>query len=381
MSREDVTIMAHRRADWGSVTKVSPGVWRIRYWADGPDGYRRRSKTVRGSRKDAGDALAKLRLDHSADAPCPTVGQCWDLWMLPDLSARVESGDLRQDTFDKYRYNWDAAVDPRWGRVPMDSVRAMDVQAWLSETPYNAATLAMRTLRALFDYGVRFEVVERNVMRERYRMPSRSTVARRDGTAHDLHALLGDWDAVRGSFIEASFLLCAFGSCRPGESMAATGADVSAAEVAGVPFALVTVDKQVSATGRPKPYTKTDGSARTVAVPGLPGLRLLEIAAERGPMPLAGDGSGLPVTLSRRDREWTARLADAGIEPILYKNLRRSWRTFMRHELGVPADTLETLMGHAGKGVSGKHYDAPSVEALCAEVAAAYEKRPEPSRW
>lgn len=108
--------MAHRRADWGSVTKVSPGVWRIRYWADGPDGYRRRSKTVRGTRRDVGDALAALRLDHSADAPCPTVGQCWDRWYAPALDAALAEGSKAPNTVRGYRNAYDVHIAPPVGR-------------------------------------------------------------------------------------------------------------------------------------------------------------------------------------------------------------------------------------------------------------------------
>lgn len=43
-----------RRDAWASITEVRAGeVYRIRYWSSGPDGYRRRSETVRGTRRDA----------------------------------------------------------------------------------------------------------------------------------------------------------------------------------------------------------------------------------------------------------------------------------------------------------------------------------------
>lgn len=66
-----------RRSAWGSLTEVSPGVWRIRYWGKDPatGAYRRRSSTVRGSRVDAERRRAELMVEHSGDAPCPTVGE------------------------------------------------------------------------------------------------------------------------------------------------------------------------------------------------------------------------------------------------------------------------------------------------------------------
>lgn len=31
-----------QRADWGTITKVGANKWRLRYWANGSDGYKRR---------------------------------------------------------------------------------------------------------------------------------------------------------------------------------------------------------------------------------------------------------------------------------------------------------------------------------------------------
>lgn len=36
-----------KRSAWGALTQVDATTWRIRYWASGPDGYKRRSKTLR----------------------------------------------------------------------------------------------------------------------------------------------------------------------------------------------------------------------------------------------------------------------------------------------------------------------------------------------
>lgn len=42
-----------KRSAWASIAQVDASTYRIRYWATAPDGYRRRSKTVRGTRLDA----------------------------------------------------------------------------------------------------------------------------------------------------------------------------------------------------------------------------------------------------------------------------------------------------------------------------------------
>jgi hypothetical protein len=57
--------MARRmREEWGSVTEIDRGKrYRLRYWAETPDGYKRVSETVRGTRRDAYNLLAKRRLE------------------------------------------------------------------------------------------------------------------------------------------------------------------------------------------------------------------------------------------------------------------------------------------------------------------------------
>ena len=59
-----------KRAAWASLAQVGPQTWRLRYWAEGPDGYKRRSKTIRNAtRKDAERVRSELMLAHGDDAP------------------------------------------------------------------------------------------------------------------------------------------------------------------------------------------------------------------------------------------------------------------------------------------------------------------------
>ena len=53
------------RRDWGTISQVRKGAWRIRYWAQTDAGYRRCSETVRGTRKQAGERLAQLTASHT----------------------------------------------------------------------------------------------------------------------------------------------------------------------------------------------------------------------------------------------------------------------------------------------------------------------------
>ena len=62
---------------------------------------------------------------------------------------------------------------------------------------------------------------------------------------------------------------------------------------------------------------------------------------------------------------------EAGRDALPFANLRTSWRTFAQYDWGVDYDTLEVLMGHKLKGVTGDHYLKPSVGQLVNAVAKA----------
>jgi hypothetical protein len=59
-----------------------------------------------------------------------------------------------------------------------------------------------------------------------------------------------------------------------------------------------------------------------------------------------------------------------------FRNLRNSWQTWMRWEVGLPPYYIEPLMGHKVRGVTGQHYDRPTPEVLAAAVARAYDDGP-----
>lgn len=367
-----------RRSAWGSVTEVSPGVWRIRFWAEGPGGYRRRSRTVRGSRKEAEAARAQLLLEHGEDAPCPTVAEAWERWALPTLAARAADGDLAEKTLYRYERVWAHDVEPVWGPVPLDEVRPLKVQQWISGMTLSVAKVAVVVLSAVMDHAVRYEVVGHNPMREKYLMPSRSTVARRDEGIWSLAELEDVWGLVRGLWFEPAFILAAFGGLRVGESLGPLAGEVSLREVGGVPVALVPVARQVPDVGAPTERLKTRWSRRTVAIPGKAALRLSELASA---LPadwfLTNDGgTGTWRPQSALGSSW----GDLSMEHP-FKNLRNSWQTWMRWELRVAPHFIEAMMGHKREGVTGAHYDRPDADLFAEVVADAYRARPFDADW
>lgn len=317
-------------------------------------------------------------LAHSEDAPCPTVGEVWDSYAMPDLVRRVEGGDASPGTLRQYGSWWRRHVEPTWAAVQCDQVRALAVQQWLYGLPLNAARAGLSLLRIVLDYAVRYELCGHNVARERYLMPSASTVNAMDDGIWSLDGLRETWDAVRGRWFEAAFLLAAFGGLRVGEALGVRSEDVRAANVGGQALAVVSVRRQVSQEGVTD-VLKTPQSRRAVPIAGSAGTRLIRLAAASDGY-LSGDGMGGPSTRARLTKAWRAcPLPDGMRHPM--RNLRNSWQTWMRWEMRVPVWAIEPIMGHRVAGVTGEHYDRPQEVLFCEVVAEAYAARPYDAGW
>lgn len=370
------------RSAWGTLAQVDETTWRIRYWSAGPDGYRRRSCTVRGTRRDAERKRAELMLAHSEDAPCPTVGEVWERWYLPSQQRRVEDGSMSRQTLAVYMSAWRNHAEPRWGSVPCDAVRPLHVQQWLDGMPYSAADAAMKLLRPMLDYAVRYDAIGTNPFRERYLMPSKRDRRSRDAGVWTLDELGEVWQAVHGEWLEAAFILAAFGGLRVGESLGVRSEDVGEVTVRGVRVALVEVRRQVqNHGGRVTERLKNAQSRRVVAIPGRAADRLIAIA-EREHGWLSGDGLGEHNSQKRLMRSWSDAMQRLPVRlRHPFRNLRNSWQTNMRWTLRVPPYYIEPMMGHLVEGVTGSYYDRPQAELFADVMADAYVGCPYDAAW
>lgn len=367
-----------KRAAWASLTQVDATTWRIRFWSNGPDGYKRRSKTIRNAtRKDAERARSELMLAHSEDAPCPTVGEVWERWALPAYVRRFEGGEFSTYTLRQYKSGWNHHAAPRWGDIPCDQVKPLAIQQWLDGMSRNGATNAMNVLRPTMDYAVRYGAISTNPFREKYLMPSKGTIEKQDRGIWTLDELGELWrDRAYGQWWEAPFLLSAFGGCRVGESLGVMASDVTLVDVDGVPVCQIRIDRQMPSVGtEPLERLKNQQSRRTIAVPGRAGLRLAAIADECDGW-LGGSGVGRPSTQRRLMLAWKG---SGGEHP--FRNLRNSYETNMRWTIKLPPWIVEPLIGHAAKDVTGQFYDRPSAEMFANAVAEAYRERPYDAKW
>ena len=374
---------AHRAA-WASITQVDESRYRIRFWGKDSNGtYRRMSRTVRGSRLDAERVRSELMLEHSADAPCPTVQQAWERWALPTLEQRAADGDISVRTITAYRRSWAADVEPTWGDVPCDAVRPLAVQQWLLSLGLSQAKRGLQVLTGILDYAVRYELVTHNIGREKYLMPSKSTVVERDKGVWSLLELGDVYRAVRkgAPWMEGAFILAAFGGCRVSESLGPLAGEVELRDVDGTPVTVVPIVRQVTKETGVSDRLKTESSRRVVVIPGRAALALATITnATPADWPITHDGAGAYQNRDRLNRSWRREVLPLLREDQqhIFQNLRNSWQTNMRWTVGMEPYYIEVLMGHRLSGVTGMHYDRPNADQLVSVVAdawSAYIKR------
>lgn len=361
--------MARQRAAYGSIAPTVNGVTRVRYWADLGDGkgYRRVSKSIRGNRRAAQEFLSKIQIEHNEDKPILTVIEIYKLWYVPGLRQR----NLAPSTLNLYAGCWKAHIEPKFGNMPVNSIRPLDVQEWLYTKSKNQAALALKILKPLMDYAVRYELVAQNVFAIDYVMPRDMT--ERDKGIYTLAQCKQIAEAFRASILEAAVILAAFGSCRTGEALGVMASDIEFVKAAnGMDCAVVEIQRQCNEQGKLTERLKTKGSARFVVVPSPWAERLRELTESHNGL-LTCSCEGTPLNRFTAREIWIRGLDKAGIEQHPFQNLRNSWRTYMEWELHADTEKLEKLMGHKGKSVTARHYNRPEVKQLVDLVAEVFE--------
>lgn len=337
-------------------------------------GYRQVSRTVRGTRTKADGELARLRLIHSGDAPCPTLGQLWRGLYRPELVSRMEKGDFAPRSLEQYDSKWKRHIAPLWENAPVTGIRGADVQEAISGMTQQTAAKVLTICKKCVGIGIRYDMVASgNVFDRDYLMPS--LVNRRDASTYSLRQIDLVERALRGKRAWAAFILIACGGCRPGEAKAvrAGGCTGATDPDTGMRMCLVDISDEVDADGRPAGRLKNGQSYRTAIVPepwSVPLLDHAERQLERGLAYMSdrGDGRALSTQIMRAESERAA--SEANVPYIAARNLRPTWRTWTETDARIDTKMLEKLMGHAGdKDTTGRHYYRPLLQSVIREIA------------
>lgn len=342
------------RSSWGSVRQLSRNRWELRWWGiDKKSGdYRRMSKTVRGTRREAEQRLAELRVLHADDAPAPTIDFIWHEF--------CSTKDVKPQTVEKR--NMAYAVLPYHHRQ-VDSLTALEVQQWLVSADVAPSTVrrALSILREIMDVAVLHGWIAANPLSVKLVLPK---VQHRDKSIWTYDELVGMWP--RGEWWEAAYLLQAFGAARVGESLAVVAADCW---MIGDVFCAPIRGQVKNGSAGLVDYAKNDQSIRTLMVAGDAAGRLWELSRD-GRTWLTDDGGGMWCSYYSLRNTWLATGAE---QPM--KQLRASCETWWRWDMGLESHVIERLMGHiplSMGGVTAKHYDSATDQQVARTLAAAY---------
>lgn len=149
--------------------KRGPGVWVFRWWetdASGRRVYRKHQVGDLGqypSEAGARAAVDVLRLtinrqSQRSGASRIPVQSLWDHYRQEELPSKELS---TQDAYTYYANKW---ILPRWGRVALQGVKAVEVERWLREMSVANGTRAKLKciMSAMFSHAVRWEFVQTN---------------------------------------------------------------------------------------------------------------------------------------------------------------------------------------------------------------------------
>lgn len=356
------------RSTWGSIRQKGRGVWEIRYPLppDPSTGKRcQGSKTVRGTKKAAEQLLAELRAELGGGKDSGgfriTVRLCWTRYYRPYID------DLSPSTIKGYESAYRSHIDPPFGCRVMEEIRPAEIQQWLDGMTYGAAKKSFAVMRAIFNFAFDQELLARNVMDRRFKLPKRTSSARSVcEEVHDLNTLKSIFADCRGELWEAGFILSAFGGLRRSEACGVQRCDLEFADsyvIVRVKRGVQCIDGVVRETS-----VKTDASERVAIIPRPYSDRLRELSESRADEQwMLDDGFGNPLnpdTLAKTYQRWFQQRT---YPYIPWKNLRNSYAT-MLHEAGVELGMVARLLGHTTPVTTFKHYDKPSTEALAALV-------------
>ena len=352
-----------RRSTWGSIEQLPSGRWRVRWWESTPQGWRRKSETLDGSRKDAERRLAQIRVASGDAQRVPTVGEAWQQWTWPLIERERANTKANNDAL------WRNHVAPRWADVPLDQVEPIAVQAWLDGLRKVAAAQGLAMLRRIVRRAVAMGAIPASRIDIEFAMPDEvNSHSRLVWSADELARIC---DAARGECFEAAVILAAFGGCRRGEALGVKVGEV----IPGVGgTACVQICRSIGGKGEVGP-TKTGGSVRTVVIPAPWAARLLAIqddARARGDAWLCDDGFGGPTGGNVLKAHWDAICQKAGVERAPFRNLRPSYETMMHWDAGIETSQVQKLMGHSSPTMTHKVYDRPDDDRLASVVAQAF---------
>lgn len=363
-----------RRRYFGTINslgKDSSGVkmWRLRWHEQGV----RRSEIVHGAYRDAEKRLAVIhaRVDDRKKAG-PTVAEIYTTYYLPD-AAKTKAPRTRR----RLESVWRNHIEPRWGNVHVTSVKAADVEPWLQTIAPGSAKDVIAVLRWIMRKAVMLEHIDASPLEMPLTLP-KEPQKRQSHSIITSATIDAYYAAVRGTDVEAAWILCIAGGLRPGESLGVMVGEIEHREMDGVPFAAVPASRQAEQYGgvhiddrTNSARLKTATSSRWAIVMEPWASRLIELqkaAESRKDVYITDDGLGQPQGTNWLYRTLRNAYESSGLPWVTVRNLRASFATAARYERGLPTEDVARLMGHSKPVITWSVYERPDLDQIAAAV-------------
>lgn len=337
------------RRDLGSIRKTSSGSWKVEL-ATGRDrdGKRiRRSKTVRGSRKDAERELARMLVEAGKVPEAPkslTLEDFIDSMYLPSLQ-------VRRNTLESYREKIRNHITPHLGGMALVDIQPYTVEAWLRRLETLGVSPATRKaafvqLRLALRKAVKWRLIANDSTDavDAPRVPSR------DLQVYDVETLNRLLDSFAGHPIEPLVILACATGMRRSELCGLTWSDIDMVD------GVVTVSRgmHMAKNGR-EVYFDVPKSQRSRRMVDLPQWSMDALRPLRGIGPLVPNEDGSPWDPDKVSRAYKSHLKHSDIPYIPLRDLRNTHATLML-EAGASLELLSRRLGHARTDTTERFY-------------------------
>lgn len=348
------------RRDLGTIRSIGKGIWRVEVSAgrDSETGKRvRPTATVRGSRQEAAQELARLALEYGKGKK---LKQSMTLASyISDVYLPFKEKKRRTRTVQGYEEKLRLYVTPYIGHIQLADLDSQIIDNWLAKLEYEKAQLSERTMAHAYTAlhtALRQAVKWNYLALDPMSGTDRPQVSERDLTVWNAKIISQALDAFRGDEIELVVVL-------------ALGCGMRRSEICGLTWDNVDLERGElrvvqglhSATGRGLYLEppKTKRSLRTISLPDWARERLIDRMGV-GPVIRDKDGGLMhPDVVSARFKDRCARYE---LPYIPLRDLRHSHATVLIEE-GVDVTIVSRRLGHSGTGITDKFYVRPGQEA------------------
>ena len=348
------------RSSFGSIQYLSTDRYRV-FWEvpPGPDGKRgRRSKTIIGTRRDAEDFLAAMRL---------SPGSAMTYRQL-HLRMAEEEAKLAKGTRLEYARSW-SVIEAAMGSRQVASTTSAEAERVIrSAGSPSAQRKVLRYWRKMCNWAVHEGVMASNPIDKYIRTDKVERNPKRLILAEEVP---GWMEAVRGIKYEALLLCELGGGLSPEEACALDREDVAPLFRNGKVYAVVRIGKALTSVAGAKHLkcTKNEFRMREMVIGAPFAERILERSQGSGPICPSGMPRSdarpeqcytSPVTISKNWKAWCER---NGVPYVKQANMRSSFSTLHGEALS-PDSVVSGAMGHAGDTTKRRWYQQVTRTAL-----------------